>query len=164
MQTTTLDISHDQMGFASGHFTIFSATEREKLHGHNFTVRLSITGLVDNNGLLGNYSTYRKQMIELCRPLHERFLLPDRSPYLTLTHKDGYVIATYDGLDMPFPEGDVCVLPISNVSVEELARHLCETFVNNCGIRERDDVTRLVMYVYSKPGQSGTFEFINRER
>ena len=37
-RTTTLELYKEEMKFSAGHFTIFSATERENLHGHNFSV------------------------------------------------------------------------------------------------------------------------------
>jgi hypothetical protein len=40
---TRIDISKEYPNFSAGHFTMFSATERENLHGHNFQVRCSVT-------------------------------------------------------------------------------------------------------------------------
>ena len=40
---TTIEISKEYLHFAAAHFTLFSATERENLHGHNFQVTLNAT-------------------------------------------------------------------------------------------------------------------------
>ena len=45
-EATTLELCQEEMKFSAGHFTILSATERERLHGHNFTVYVAITGVV----------------------------------------------------------------------------------------------------------------------
>ena len=37
-QLTTIELSKEYLKFSAGHFTVFSATERERLHGHNFSV------------------------------------------------------------------------------------------------------------------------------
>ena len=40
MKTTTIGLQKKNMKFSVGHFTIFSATKRERLHRHNFNVAL----------------------------------------------------------------------------------------------------------------------------
>ncbi|EQD50251.1 hypothetical protein B1A_13514, partial [mine drainage metagenome] len=37
MRSVEVDLSKERMKFSAGHFTVFSASERENLHGHNFT-------------------------------------------------------------------------------------------------------------------------------
>lgn len=154
---TTIDLSHDSMVFCAGHFTIFSATERERLHGHNFWVGLEVTGRVDDNGLLSDYSAFRHTMIDLCGELHEVFLLPDRSPHLELRRQGERIEAVFDGKAIPFLVEDVLVLPIRNVSLEELSRYLCERFLDAAGIHGDDSVVGVVVRVHSKPKQSASF-------
>ena len=48
---TTIDILKEDIKFSAAHFTVFSATERERLHGHNFHVGLSVTAPVGSNGM-----------------------------------------------------------------------------------------------------------------
>ena len=40
---TTINICKEALKFSGAHFTIFSATDRERLHGHNFRVRAEVT-------------------------------------------------------------------------------------------------------------------------
>ena len=70
-RTTTLTIAAPEMLFSAGHFTIFSATEREPLHGHNFTVTAEITAAVDSNGMTCDYRVYKKKYIALCKQLKQ---------------------------------------------------------------------------------------------
>ncbi len=42
MPRTVIEITKEALHFAAAHFTLFSATERENLHGHNFYVALEI--------------------------------------------------------------------------------------------------------------------------
>lgn len=117
-QATTIELAKEAMKFSAGHFTIFSASERERLHGHNFTVYAAITGPVDDNGMLTDYVPVKRALFELCAEYNEYFLLPGESPHLRLREEGVMVIAEFNGEDIPFRRGDVRVLPIRNVTVE----------------------------------------------
>ena len=90
---TRIEITKEYLTFSAGHFTIFSATDRENLHGHNFQVRCAVTASIGPDGLAFNYVLLKRVLRALCDELNERVLLPDHSPYLTLEHQEGMVIA-----------------------------------------------------------------------
>ncbi|TDI88420.1 MAG: 6-pyruvoyl tetrahydropterin synthase, partial [Chloroflexi bacterium] len=46
-----MEITKDYLHFSAAHFTIFSATRRENLHGHNFDVGCVIETLIGSDGL-----------------------------------------------------------------------------------------------------------------
>ena len=62
---TTIYIDKESHKFSAAHFTIFSASERERLHGHNFSVAARIVAPVDANGLTGDYAVYKAQLKKL---------------------------------------------------------------------------------------------------
>lgn len=49
-EMTTLYIDKESHKFSVAHFTIFSATERERLHGHNYSVSTKIVAPMGANG------------------------------------------------------------------------------------------------------------------
>ena len=51
-QITTIELFKEDMKFSAAHYTIFSATERETLHGHNFNVHAAITAQIHDLGML----------------------------------------------------------------------------------------------------------------
>lgn len=155
---STIELFKEEMKFSAGHFTILSATERERLHGHNFTVRVELRGLVDDNGLVGEYRAFKRAIIDACRGLNEYFLLPGRSPYLTIAEDGERLTATFAGESIPFLRRDVLVLPIRNVTIEELARYLGERFAGDARLCS-EAVESLVVKVASGPGQYGSFEW-----
>lgn len=118
---TRIEISNEYLNFNAGHFTIFSATERENLHGHNFQVRCAVTAAIGADGLAFDYVLLKRVLKELCAALDERVLLPEHSPYLTLEHQDGMVIAHFADERIPFLTRDCLPLSIRNVTIEELA-------------------------------------------
>ncbi len=123
---TRIEISKEYLNFSAGHFTIFSATERENLHGHNFQVRCAVTAPVGPDGLAFDYVLLKRVMRELCETLDERVLLPERSPHLRLEYGEGTVTACLGAERIPFLARDCLPLPIRNCTIEELARLLLE--------------------------------------
>ena len=87
---TTVELQKEVMKFSAGHTTIFSATEREPLHGHMYSVYLGLTTWVENNGLNFDYRYYKKRILELCKYLNQTFLMPEYSPHLQRTEDDEY--------------------------------------------------------------------------
>src|SRR3954453_2881336 len=62
---TTIEITKDYLHFSAAHFTIFSATERENLHGHNFDVSCSLDTSVGPNGLAFDYNVVKDRLMAL---------------------------------------------------------------------------------------------------
>lgn len=152
-ETTTIELFKEAMKFSSGHFTIFSATERERLHGHNFGVYCALTGEVDDNGMLADYGPYKRGLIELCRGLNEYFLLPGESPHLRVETDGERLTARFGGEAIPFLAKDVRVLPVRNVTLEELARYLTGEVTADRERLVRDRIHEVLVKVSSGPGQ-----------
>ena len=121
MARTTISISKEALHFAAAHFTIFSATERENLHGHNFQVAADIDAEVGMDGLAFDYNLVKSALQALCDGLDERTLLPGRSPHLAISEDQGYTVAHFNGERIPFLPRDVLTLPVANITVEALA-------------------------------------------
>ena len=58
-QAAIVELHKDELNFSAGHFTIFSKTEREDLHGHNYYVNAVFHVLLDDNGkeITADYDT-----------------------------------------------------------------------------------------------------------
>lgn len=122
----TIDIAKEAMNFSAAHFTIFSATERENLHGHNFRLGCAVTAPVGEDGLCFDYAIIKRKLKALCDALDERMLLPDRSPHLRVERDDAEVRAIYAGEVLRFLPRDVLVLPVANITVEALSQHFLD--------------------------------------
>ena len=59
MTTTRIEISKSYLHFAAAHFTIFGASNRENLHGHNFQVALDATAEIGEDGLTFDYNVLK---------------------------------------------------------------------------------------------------------
>lgn len=156
VELTTIELFKESMKFSAGHFTIFSADRRERLHGHNFAVQVLLTGEADDNGMMGDYGEFKRILADLCDSLDEYFLLPGRSPHLRIREEGERVFAEFAGQEIPFLRGDVLVLPIRNVTVEELARYLSARLVDEGALTRVAPIHEITVKVSSGPGQLGT--------
>ena len=121
----TLRLAKEDFKFAAAHFTLFPDGSGELLHGHNFRVRVEITGPETNEmGLLVDVAALKDRIRGVCDGLDEVTLIPEKSQFLSL-RRDG------DSLEVQFgergyrlPAADVTLLPLENVTMELLARLL----------------------------------------
>lgn len=151
----SLEIHKEEFSFSAGHFTIFSATEREQLHGHNYYVSIAFNVKVEHNGLAFDYRHYKKKMRALCDQVDRHFLLPSESPYLQLEDSGEYWIAHYNQKKIPFLKEDVVILPITNITIEELSHWFLQHLITDMPEIARHAISGITVKVYNGPGQSG---------
>jgi 6-pyruvoyltetrahydropterin/6-carboxytetrahydropterin synthase len=150
--STVIEISKEYLHFAAAHFTIFSATHREDLHGHNFHVQAEAHCSIGDDGLAFDYNLLKVRLKALCDGLDEKTLLPENSPFLQLETEDDYIVATFAEERIPFLPRDVMTLPIRNVTVEELAHWLLTLLMDDDTVQELD-IARVDLRVSSGAGQ-----------
>ena len=154
-----IEIAKQALNFSAAHFTIFSSTEREDLHGHNFQVECEMTSPIDENGLIFDYNLVKQMMKAICDELDEKTILPEKSPYLKLVREPDYLIAEYHEERIPFLYRDVVTLPIANVSVEELSHYYLDRLLTHRDIAQRD-ISEMTVRISSSPGQLGSATWV----
>lgn len=149
----TLHINKQAHKFSAAHFTIFSATERERLHGHNYGVSARIVAEMGENGFSADYNVYKRSLQKLCDAHDEYLLLPAQSPWLEVVEQGDEYFVTFNGKTLRFPCDETLLLPIVNVTVEALAHYLLE-----CLLAEglMGDIVELEVFVTSGDGQSSS--------
>ncbi len=159
-----IEFDKEYMKFSSGHFTIFSNEKREKLHGHNFRVYVSFKIILNNNsnGLNYDYRIYKDKIYNICQQLDESFLLPSKSKYLHLESDGEYLYAFFNKEKIPFLKKDVVILPIENITVEELSRWFVEALIKDDEYLNNKEVREVMVRISSTPGQSGASTWINQ--
>ena len=154
---TRVELHKESMKFSAGHTTIFSATEREPLHGHQYSVYLALDTWVEEDlGMSFDYRFYKKRVHELCRHLNQTFLMPLRSPYLSLAEDDDYYYFTFNHKRIPFLKEDVTLMPLTNITVEELSRWFVEELIRDQAELDRHRIDRVLIKIFSAPGQSAS--------
>jgi len=124
----TLHLAKELFKFSCSHFTIFSNHKAERLHGHNYQVKVDVTlSQTDPQiGMAFDFNSVKPLIRQICDEMDERILLPARSPFLQLDADTQDMRVTFANKKYSFPLEDTLCLPILNVTSEELARHICE--------------------------------------
>lgn len=150
-----VELKKEDLSFSAGHFTIFSATEREDLHGHNYHLNVCLEVQLDQNGLSFDYRLYNNELKKLCDYLDRRFLLPSQSQFLKLEETDEMWIAHFNKEKIPFLKRDVRILPIANVTIEELSFWFLTKMLENQDQLKEHHVEAITVSVSNGPSQSG---------
>ena len=150
-----IKLSSSRMKFAAGHFTIFSATSRERIHGHNFTLSCTISTTIKQNDLVFDYANFKNILANKCQELDELMLLPESSPYLSISKNNKSVSCDFNHEQMVFPLQDVCILPIDNITIEGLAEWFLLSFIDVVSATQLVNISEIEMSVSSSPAQFG---------
>jgi 6-pyruvoyltetrahydropterin/6-carboxytetrahydropterin synthase len=150
---TIIELTKPYLEFSAGHFTIFSATKREKMHGHNFNLHAEIEAEVSENGMAFDYAIYKKKLLELCKKLNGYFLLPSESPYFKIEQDEKYYYGIFNDEKIPFLKHDVIILPLRNITIEELARWFLEQLIQDQNDIKKYLIHAITIKVFSAPGQ-----------
>ncbi|MBA3662417.1 MAG: 6-carboxytetrahydropterin synthase [Gammaproteobacteria bacterium] len=158
LRTNYLTIHKEEFSFSAGHFTIFSATEREQLHGHNYNVSIRFKMNIDHNGLAFDYRIYKKKLQAVCQQIDRHFLLPSESTYMQLFEEGDYCIGLFNGEKIPFLKKDVIILPLSNITIEELSHWFLAKMLEEVTLLKHG-IVAVEVQVYNGPGQSAAAHF-----
>ncbi len=145
-------IDRDDIGFAAAHFTIFSETERECLHGHNFIVGAEMVAVQEENGMVLDYRILKTRLRELCALLDERLLLPAHSPHLLISREGNSVACQFGNDRFLLPAQDVLLLELPNITLEALAGWFLDQLLKTEGL-PHDQVAEISVSVASSRGQ-----------
>lgn len=149
-QLATLYIDKESHKFSAAHYTIFSATERERLHGHNYSVSAMIAAPMGDNGFAADYNVYKNRIKTLCDELDEYMILPEHSPHQSIEEDGDNYRVRFNGEEMSFLKSDTLVLPIRNATVEEFSHLLLARLLELSG---SDVLAEVQLCVASGPGQ-----------
>ncbi|ARN75259.1 6-pyruvoyl trahydropterin synthase family protein [Oceanicoccus sagamiensis] len=150
--TVQIELDNQSLHFSCAHFTVFSAKSRERLHGHNFTVRARAWSSVGNNGLAFDYNELKTALRTICQRLDEYTLIPLYSPYLDIKEQGEYFSVSHNQQTMLLLQSDTLLLPVSNITLEELNGFIIEQLQSR-SLFERLSIERFELSVSSGPGQ-----------
>ena len=157
MNFTEIELFKEDMKFSAGHFTIFSATEREDMHGHNFNVYARFKLIVGDDGISADYKPIKVLIREICMSLNEKFIIPKLSNHLKISKQDPYTIVHFNNEDIPFLERDILLLEIKNSTLEEFSRYIANQIVCNEELCKKLGLISLQIKVASGSGQWGSY-------
>lgn len=156
---STIELFKESMKFSAGHFAIFSSTVRENLHGHNYNVCAAFTTIIDDEGFSFDYRFYKNKVRKICDNLNEITLIPAKSKYLKIETDDKYTNIHFSNEKLIFLNRDIKLLPVYNITVEELSNWILEEILQDRNELEQNKIQEIKIKVFSGPGQSGSAEW-----
>jgi 6-pyruvoyltetrahydropterin/6-carboxytetrahydropterin synthase len=161
MDSWAIALDKEYFKFSCAHFLIFPDGSKERLHGHNYRVRVEIVGDLSDRGLVIDFIEAKPVVRELCDELDEHWLLPGEHPELKIERRDdGHTEVSYRDARYLAPSDELVVLPINNSSAENLAtwfgHELLERLESRFGVAP---VRELSVAISETDGQSGIYRF-----
>jgi len=126
-----IELDKENFKFSASHFTIFGSQHAERLHGHNYYVSCEIL-LVDVDAALGmafDFNSVKPLIRKITESLDEFVLIPVKSPFLQVNTSAGKVNVRFASKEYSLPLEDTRLLPIVNITSEELSRYIAEQLV-----------------------------------
>jgi len=118
------------MEFSSAHFLV-GESFCEKLHGHNYRVKIHLEGEPRKDKMIINFLRLKDITKELCKEYDHRFLLPlNNSSLKIIEENESIKVETMEKKVYVFPKSDVVQLSIEDSTCEELARDYCRKLIN----------------------------------
>jgi 6-pyruvoyltetrahydropterin/6-carboxytetrahydropterin synthase len=154
--THRIRIARAEHKFSCAHMTVFADGTKERLHGHNYTVAVSIE--VDRISLdaMVPFAPIKAAIAELCRAWKERVLLAERNPFFAIVRDDERELeVTLCGERYVMPRHDALLLPVDNISVEALAAHVAAVLRDRIA-HATPHAVALEVTVEESPGQGAS--------
>ena len=133
MSHTNLHLFKQNFKFSAAHFLIFDEKRAERLHGHNYQVRIDIQvppeAELHKKGYFIDFNEFKKFIKQRLDQWDERVLLPADHPEMKIQKKGTSLELHFRERFYVFPVDEVLLLPITNTSVEQLSRLLAKDFL-----------------------------------
>lgn len=153
---STIELYKENMVFSIAHFIAFSQTERSPLHGHNYNVYAALTTEIGEEGLSFDCRNYMEKLSQLCLDIDHTTIIPGKCKFINIKESGDYYHVDFNNETIIFLKRDVMILPIHNVTTEELADYVLQQLLKDQTQLATDKIQKIKIKVFAGPGQSGS--------
>ena len=159
MERWSIELEKEYFKFSAAHFLIFPDGSAERLHGHNYRVRVRLGAELSPFGLVLDFKSVKPVVRAICDRLDEHWLVPgEHAELLVVPRPDATSEIRYRDRVYAAPTEDLIVLPINNTSSENLAAWFGRELLAELGRRFPDvPVSELWVSVEETAGQQGAW-------
>jgi 6-pyruvoyltetrahydropterin/6-carboxytetrahydropterin synthase len=154
--TYRVDVTKQQFVFSAAHFITFAGDICERIHGHNYGVRASVEGPLDENRYVVDFIALRDAVLEETQALDHHVILPRDHAEIKVTGDDKETTATFRDRRWVFPNEDCIILPVINTTAEQIARVIAERVIERTREKFGSSLTAIEVAVDENCGQWGT--------
>ena len=152
-----VEICKESFVFSAAHFITFAGDICERLHGHNYGVRVVVEGPLDENRYVVDFIALRDAIIAVTGTMDHHVLLPRDHREILISRERGETTARFRERRWVFPDEDCVILPVVNTTAEELARVIAERVRDQTAIQFGDAIETLEVAVDENHGQWGIY-------
>ena len=150
-----VEVTKEQFVFSAAHFITFAGNICERLHGHNYGVRATVAGPLDENRYVVDFIALRDAILEQTLALDHHVLLPEKHAEIHVSSDDKETTATFEDRRWVFPNEDCVILPVVNTTAEEIAKVIAERVREKTREQFGDALSWLEVAVDENNGQWG---------
>lgn len=150
-----VEVTKEAFVFSAAHFITFAGHICERLHGHNYGVRVAVEGPLDENRYVVDFIALRDAVLAETTALDHHVLLPRDHAAISVEVGDHEVVARFEDRRWVFPKEDCVVLPVVNTTAEEIARVIAERVIERTRQAFGPHLTMIEVGVDENHGQWG---------
>lgn len=141
--------------FSAAHFLIFDEKHAERLHGHNYRVKVRLSFLQKKNalGYYVDFNKVKKIIRDSLSKLDEMIILPQKNKEFLVKEINQHTHINFRDRYYVFPSNEVCWLPLDNTSVENLSFYLADQWKYDF---QKFGTNKIDVYVEESAGQGAT--------
>lgn len=153
--TFRVDVTKEQFTFSAAHFITFAKDICERIHGHNYGVRASVEGPLDENRYVVDFIALRDAVLVETTQMDHHVILPSDHAEIKITSDDRETTATFRDRRWVFPNEDCVILPVINTTAEEIARVIAERVIKKTKEKFGEHLNWIEVAVDENNGQWG---------
>ena len=153
--TFSVDVTKEQFVFSAAHFITFAGDICERIHGHNYGVRVRVDGPLDRNRYVVDFIALRDAVLEQTRALDHHVILPRDHTEILVSSDVTETTVRFRDRRWVFPNDDCVVLPVVNTTAEEIARVIAERVIDKTYDQFGAALTQIEVAVDENHGQWG---------
>lgn len=150
-----VDVTKQQFVFSAAHFITFAGDICERIHGHNYGVRASVEGPLDENRYVVDFIALRDAVLAETNALDHHVILPRDHAEIRVSSDEKETTATFRDRRWVFPNEDCVILPVVNTTAEEIARVLALRVIERTREKFGSALTSIEVAVDENCGQWG---------
>lgn len=156
-----IHISKEALKFSAAHMTVFPDGTKEALHGHNYTVQVSLELADISLSKMLSFSYFKKIMKKISSEWDEKVLIPAKCPFLrVISQSEVEIELVLCKKRYIFPAEEVVLLELDNITTETLSAEYGRIFLGQLDSKLLGSSIRAVrVRVEEIPGQGATFSW-----
>jgi 6-pyruvoyltetrahydropterin/6-carboxytetrahydropterin synthase len=158
----SISIKKPNLKFSAGHMTVFGPTQKEALHGHNYTTNacFKLRNYHPDHSIaeMVPYADLKAIMKRLCDAWDEKVLIAEKCPYLEVVLKNSTEIEfKLCGSRYVLPASEVVLLPVDNITTESLAFVFSQKLAEELNVELWKKVSEFSIQIEESPGQGASY-------